>query len=612
MNLLESLKKLPFSSGVYQYFDEEGKLLYVGKAKVLKNRVKSYFNFTPNLRPADKLSPRIFKMVSEVKDLKIIVTDSEQDALILENSLIKQLKPKYNILLRDDKTYPYIYIRNDDDYPRFEITRKVVRGKNIKYFGPFVRGGSDILKSLYELFPLVQKKNCIKGKQACLFHQIEKCKAPCEEKISKDEYREIVEVATSYINNKQKILKELENKMVYYSENLNFEEAGEIRDRIVSIKESVVDSSIDLASIENFDVIAIGVSEKRACSVRMFIRGGKVISSTHNFFKFDFGFEKEEAYERSFYASYSADVPLVANKIYLYEDIEDKETITKWLSDKFGKEFQLVVPQKGAKRKIVDLAFKNANELLKMEKGKENTEDLIKEFFGFLRSPNRAEVFDNSHLGGKYTVGAMVVHEDEKFVRSDYRHYNLEAKDEYGQMKEVLIRRANRFEENPPPDVWVIDGGKALVDLAKSVLESVGVNIDVIGVAKEKIDAKAHRAKGSAKDLLYFNDEVYKLSTNDKKLHFFQKLRDEAHRVAITHHRKARTKGDLNVKLTDVEGIGEATVKRLIDYFGTFENIQKASFEDLNLIIDKKKSENIIIYFNKTSVNKINDIIYQK
>lgn len=207
MNLEEKLKELPNNAGVYQYFDKEGHLLYIGKAKVLKNRVKSYFKFTPTLAPADKLSPRIFKMISEVKSLEWIVVPNEHDALILENSLIKQLKPKYNILLRDDKTYPYIVIDYKEDFPRLEITRKVLKDKNIKYFGPYSTGARDMLDSIYEIIPLVQKKSCIKGKEACLFHQINKCHAPCIGKISKEDYAKLIQEALEYIYNKSKIVK---------------------------------------------------------------------------------------------------------------------------------------------------------------------------------------------------------------------------------------------------------------------------------------------------------------------------------------------------------------------------------------------------------------------
>ncbi|MBT6108089.1 MAG: GIY-YIG nuclease family protein, partial [Campylobacteraceae bacterium] len=235
MNLDEKLQQLPTSAGVYQYFDKDGKLLYIGKAKVLKNRVKSYFKFTPTLAPADKLGPRIYKMISEVQSLEYIVVDNENDALILENSLIKQLKPKYNILLRDDKTYPYIYIDYSEDFPRLDITRKVLKGKGIKYFGPYSTGARDMLDSIYEILPLVQKKSCIKAGKACLFYQMEKCLAPCEGKVSKDEYKKLLDEAIGFLQNKTTLLSKLQDKMISLSTKMRFEEAMDLRDRIKTI-----------------------------------------------------------------------------------------------------------------------------------------------------------------------------------------------------------------------------------------------------------------------------------------------------------------------------------------------------------------------------------------
>ncbi|MEA1915007.1 MAG: GIY-YIG nuclease family protein, partial [Campylobacterota bacterium] len=238
MILEQKLKKLPTLSGIYQYFDKDGRLLYVGKAKNLKNRVKSYFKFTPNLTAAAKLGPRIHKMVGEISDMNYIITPSENDALILENSLIKQLKPKYNILLRDDKTYPYIYVDAKEDFPRLEITRKILKGSHIKYYGPYSIGAKDMLDSIYDILPLVQKKSCVKGAKACLFYQIKKCLAPCEGKISKKEYAKIVDQALHLLNNKNKLITLLHNKMEDYSEQFRFEEALELRNRIKSIEKS--------------------------------------------------------------------------------------------------------------------------------------------------------------------------------------------------------------------------------------------------------------------------------------------------------------------------------------------------------------------------------------
>ena len=260
MNLLEKLKQLPNDAGVYQYFDKDGHLLYIGKAKILKNRVKSYFKFTPKLLPADKLGPRIYKMISEVVSCEWIVVPNEHDALILENSLIKQLKPKYNILLRDDKTYPYIVIDYNQDFPRLEITRRILKEKNVKYFGPYSTGAKDMLDSIYEIVPLVQKKSCVSGKKACLFHQIQKCLAPCENKISKEDYAKIVETALEYIYNKSKLITKLNERMSQYANNFRFEEAMTLRDRIKTIEKSQIKSGIDLATNEDIDIFAITAS----------------------------------------------------------------------------------------------------------------------------------------------------------------------------------------------------------------------------------------------------------------------------------------------------------------------------------------------------------------
>lgn len=586
--LLERIRALPDSPGVYQYLDENGRLLYVGKAKSLKNRVKSYFSFTPSLQPDSRLSPRIFKMISETRQLEYIVVNRENDALILENSLIKQLKPKYNILLRDDKTYPYIYIDLSQDFPRFEITRKIVRGKGIKYFGPFASGGRDILDALYEIFPLVQKKNCIKGKKACLFYQIGRCKAPCEGLITPEAYRALIDEAIHVINHKQKIVKTLEAKMLHYAENEHFEEAAKLRDQVANIKTSTVQSGVDLAKSEHFDVIALADANNQAVAVRLFIREGRVISSAHQSFRFSQGYDEDEAYERAFLSFYGPDMPVTATTVYTGRDFADRAAIEAWLNETFDRRFEISVPQRGPKKEIVDLARKNAEELLKKEANKPAIEAEAQALLSLENPPVRVETFDNSHLMGQATVGAMVVWDEGRFVRADFRHYNLEARDEYGQMKEMLSRRAEKFAENPPPDCWVIDGGETLRRLAADVLQSVGVKIDVVAIAKEKLDAKAHRAKGSARDLLYANGEVYTLEPTDRRLQFFQRLRDEAHRFAIEFHRKQKRRADSQLLILKTKGIGDATLKRLLDVFGTFEAIEKASYDEVKAAAGEK------------------------
>jgi len=595
--LQEKIKNLPDKPGVYQYFDENGRLLYVGKAKNLKKRVKSYFRFNP-FRPADNLSPRIYKMISEAKNLEYIVVENENDALILENSLIKQLKPKYNILLRDDKTYPYIYVNMNEDFPRLEITRKVIKGKTIKYFGPFSSGASAILKTIYEEIPLVQSKSCIKGKKACLYHQIGRCLAPCENKISKEEYSKLVKKAIKLIHNKDKILKILYKKMEKFAQNLQFEEAAEIRDRIKAIENAEIYSNVDLAKLQDIDVFVVEIFGKKAVVIRIFVREGKVVASSHNIINSNLPPEKNEIYTQAILEFYSEETPFTSQKILVGDDFEEKEWLEKHLSEKFKRKIKIEYKNNN----LIKLAKINALEIIKNQK--ENTIlDEIKILFELQNTPYKIEVFDTSHMMSEANVGSMIVWENGAFKKSDYRHYNLNSQDEYSQMKELLTRRAKSFDKNSPPDLWLIDGGKAQLSLAKEIIDSTGANVDVLAISKEKIDAKAHRAKGAAKDNIYFfkNGSIEKLSLSvtDKRLQFLQRLRDEAHRFAITFHRKQKIKNDMQNELLKIKGIGKAKMIKLLNYFGSFENIKKAKFEELKNVLNEKDARSIIDYFSQ-------------
>ncbi|MDN5068021.1 excinuclease ABC subunit UvrC [Aliarcobacter butzleri] len=611
MNLQEKLQQLPNDAGVYQYFDKNGHLLYIGKAKILKNRVKSYFKFTPKLQPADKLSPRIYKMISEVESCEWIVVPNEHDALILENSLIKQLKPKYNILLRDDKTYPYIFVDFDEDFPRLDITRRIQKSKSIKYFGPYSTGARDMIDSIYEIVPLVQKKSCVKGKKACLFHQIQKCLAPCENKISKEEYAKIVENALEYIYNKTKLISKLNEKMIQYSNDFRFEEAMTLRDRIKTIEKSQIKSGIDLATNEDIDIFAINANNKKAVIVRMFLRDGKLTSSSHDFLKIDnfdeeFEFDYQEAYERGIINYYDNEIPLLPKEILIAHELEITNELEEFLHTRFNKKIKLINPKKDKKREIVNIALNNCDELLRIENSKNQTSiyEELKELFNLQTLPYLIESFDNSHMMGQATVGAMIVWNQNlnAFDKKAFRHYNLESKDEYSQMKEMLIRRVESFEKNPAPDLWIIDGGETLLKLAFDIVQSVGVNLDIIAIAKEKIDAKAHRAKGSAKDIIHYktkNGEFksFNLLTSDKRLQFVQRQRDEAHRFAITFHKKQKRAQDKQISLLQIKGIGEAKIKKLLLYFGEFEKIRKASFDELKTVLNEKDASTILDYF---------------
>ena len=593
MQLLKTLKSLPSNSGVYQYFDKDGKLLYIGKAKNLKNRVKSYFRFTPSLHPSPLLSPRINKMISEVKELKYIIVQTEHDALILENSLIKQLKPKYNILLRDDKTYPYIYINFDDSFPIPEITRKIIKKPNVKYYGPFSSGAKEILTSIFDIVPLVQSKSCLKGKKSCMFYQIKKCLAPCEGRISSKEYKEIyLQQAIEFIEDRKKLSTYLTNKMLKYSENLKFEEAGKLRDIIKIIDNSSLYSNVDLANIENLDIFYIHNENKKAILINIFVRNGKVISSSNKVINLQKESNNSEIYKRIILDFYSSSIPITSSKILVGEDFEDRNLVTEILSKKFNKKISIITSTTNKRKNLINLAKINAIEILKNE-NQSNILFEIKALFELESIPYKIETFDTSHNQKQTPVASKVVFENFEFKKDEYRHYNLNSTDEYSQMRETLIKRVESFDKISPPDLWLLDGGKAQLNLAKEILESAGINIDILAISKEKIDAKAHRAKGKANDIIYSINDKFKLANSDKKLQFLQRLRDEAHRFAITYHRKQKLKEDKEIDLLKIKGIGKAKVIKLINYFGTFENIKNSSFEELSKVLNKTDAKNI-------------------
>jgi len=590
MNLEQTIKQLPNSAGIYQYFDKDNNLLYVGKAKNLSNRVRSYFSFTPILKANPRLSQRIIKMISQTVSLNYIVVNSEHDALILENSLIKQLNPKYNILLRDDKTYPYIYIDKAVDYPRFEITRKILKSSTITYYGPFSIGAKDILDSIYELSQLVQKKGSLKSKKICLYHQIGKCLAPCELPVSKERYQVEVDLGTELILNKKILITKLKEKMEFYSEEMRFEEAMEIRDRIDKISRSEIKSEIDFATNENYDIFVVQNSESRAVIVRIFMRNGKIISSTHDYIVLNEGYDEDELYSRALMDFYSNNKPPIIAPILVAKEFENLLLIEEYLSEIFEKKADIRIPQRGDKKHLVELALLNANELLKKDKKEDSTKLMseIKELLSLQRIPLRAEVFDNSHMSGVATVGAMIVYDNFAFDKKSYRTYHLKAKDEYAQMRETLTRRVESFSKNSPPDLWIIDGGTTLLKLAKEILDSSGVFIDVIAISKEKIDAKSHRAKGKANDILHTLNESFKLKSSDKRLQWAQNLRDEAHRSAITFHKKTKVKLDKESKLLSLKGISQAKIVKLLNHFGTFEELKKLSVDEIAMILNLK------------------------
>ncbi|MBE0497947.1 MAG: excinuclease ABC subunit UvrC [Campylobacterales bacterium] len=595
--LLKQIQHLPKSAGVYHYFDENGKLLYIGKAKNLFARVKSYFRFSPLFTPNPAVSSRILKMLHEVHTMHYILVENEHDALILENSLIKQLRPKYNILLRDDKTYPYIYFDKSEEFPRFEITRTILSDKQIEYYGPFSTAARDILNALYELLPLIQTKSCLKSGKACLYYQIKKCFAPCEKKISGKEYARYIDKGVAYIHDKKRLCKDLEIRMVELSEEMRFEEAALLRDSIEKISKSSTISQIDLASSEDIDLFSVDADEKRAVVLRLFMRQGKIISSSHNFVHLNHGFDRDELYKRAIVEFYQFS-PLTSKQIIVPHAFEEMEDVQAYLKETFSKAVDLYVPKRGPKANLCALALKNTRELLnnyahEADSSYEDLEEKLQELCTLQNLPKRIEIFDNSHLQGSAPVGAMVCFEEGKFNKSGYRQYHLESLDEYAQMRETLTRRIGRFETNPPPDLWILDGGATLLSLARDLLESSGVNLDVLAISKEKLDAKAHRAKGKAKDILHSKDQSFALSTSDKRLQWVQRMRDEAHRYAITFHKKTKLKQDQASTLLQTRGIGPAKLKKLLNHFGSFEALKEAKEEDIADVVGKNDATSI-------------------
>ena len=591
--MITAIRSLPDSPGVYQYFDAKGKLLYVGKAKSLKNRVKSYWRFTPDFGINPAQSPRIIKMLHEAVKLEYIVVESEDDALILENSLIKQLKPKYNILLRDDKTYPYIYIDESQPYPRFEITRKVIKGKHITYYGPFPTGGRALLDALYEVYPLVQKKSCLREGKACLFYQIKKCLAPCEGKVSPEAYAAIIEEAKQAISKRKILTDTLQEKMAALAMQERFEEAANLRDSIQAISSLNISSNIDLAKQMNLDIFAILNGDERGVVVKLFMRDGKIISSAYNYFRHTHIFDRNEAYRQALLEFYTIDTPNISKEILTAHPFEDAQQVAQTLSKRFETKIEIGTPQRGAKAKLVKLALQNGEELLRTKESSTLMEQKIADLMELSVIPYRIETFDNSHMMGAATVGGMVVWDEGKWDKSAYRRYELHTRDEYGQMKEMLQRRIEDFRTHPAPDLWILDGGQANLNLARTLLKEAQINLDVIAIAKEKLDAKAHRAKGAAKDILHTPAGTIELKPGDPRLHWVQRQRDEAHRYAITYHQNKKRKEDIQVSLLNKKGIGKATVKKLIDYFGSFDAINHASAEEIEKVTNKKIS-NII------------------
>ena len=595
----EELKKLPGRPGVYIMHDERDEIIYVGKAISLKNRVRQYFQSSRNK------SVKILQMVERIRRFEYIVTDSELEALVLECNLIKEHRPKYNTMLKDDKTYPFIKVTLGEEYPRVLFARTMKKDKS-RYFGPYTSAGA--VKDTIELINKIYKlRNCSKnlprdaGKERpCLYYHIGQCKAPCQGKITREEYQRSVDEALEFLGgNHGPVLKMLEEKMQEASENMEFEAAIEYRDLINSIHQVAQRQKITQGDGEDKDILALAAEDSDAVVQVFFIRGGKMIGRDH-FYLRAAPHDTKSAILSSFIKQYYAGTPFVPRELMLETDIEDHELVEKWLTDKRGQRVYLRVPKKGTKEKLVELARENASIVLRQDKERIKREEgrtvgavhEIERLLDIDRA-TRMEAYDISNISGFESVGSMIVYEKGKPRRSDYRKFRIktvQGPDDYASMEEVLTRRfSHGLEERRElaekgmgnemgsfsrfPDLILMDGGRGQVNVALRVLKKLDISIPVCGMVKDDF----HRTRG-----IYFNNVELPIDSHSEAFRLVTRIQDEAHRFAIEYHRSLRSSRQVHSILDDIEGIGPARRKALMRTFKSLEAIRDASLEELS------------------------------
>ena len=594
----EELKKLPARPGVYIMHDEKDTIIYVGKAVSLKNRVRQYFQKSRNLGIKKE------QMVEQIARFEYIITDSELEALVLESNLIKEHRPKYNTMLKDDKNYPFIKVTVGEEFPRIMIARKMKKDKS-RYFGPFTSGGAvkDVIELTRKLYHL---RSCSRslpkdiGKdRPCLYYHIKQCDAPCQGYISREEYKKQVDGLLDFLNgNHKEILKKLQNKMYRASERLDFEEAAQYRDLIQSVEKIGERQKITDQHKEDKDIVAAAIDGEDAVTQVFFVRDGKLIGRDHFYMKTAPGDDRRGVLS-SFLKQFYAVTPFIPKEIMLQEEVEDMELISQWLEKKKGQKVKIAVPKKGTKEKLVELAYENAQMVLQRDRERIKREEgrtigAVKELAALLglKEINRIEAFDISNISGFQSVGSMVVYEKGKPKKSDYRKFRIKwvkGANDYASMEEVLTRRfvngideqeerkAENLEEtygsfNRFPDLLMMDGGKGQVNIALEVLKKLNLNIPVCGMVKDD----RHRTRG-----LYYNNTEIPIDKDSEGFKLITRIQDEAHRFAIEYHRSLRSKGQVHSLLDDIPGIGPARRKALMKHFKGLEGIQDASVEEL-------------------------------
>ena len=585
-DISEELKKLPHNPGVYIMHDAGDTILYVGKAVDLHNRVRSYF------RKIVGRGPQIDRMVEQVAYFEYIVTDSELEALVLENNLIKEHSPKYNTLLKDDKTYPYIKVTVDEPYPRILFSREMKKDRS-KYYGPFtsaqaVRETIDLLNKLYRL------RNCnrilprdIGVERPCLNYHITQCDAPCQGSISQEEYREHINGALDFLNgNYRPIIRSLEERMQQASDEMNYEEAARLRDLLDSVRSVTQKQKITDSDGEDRDVIAMARDAEDSVVQVFFVRDGRLIGREHYYMENTS--DQEDGYIlQEFVKQFYAGTPFIPKELMLQCEIEERELIESWLSDVRGSRVYILTPRRGSREKFVELAAQNARLVLDRDKERIRREQArttgavteIGEWLG-LDGLKRMEAYDISNTSGFANVGSMVVYEDGQPKRSDYRKFRIRSvsgPDDYACMKEVLSRRFTHAGEDSRfgvyPDIILMDGGRGQVNIALSVLEELNIDIPVAGMVKDD----NHRTRG-----LYFNNIEIPIDTHSEGFKLLTRIQDEAHRFAIEYHRSLRSKTQVHSVLDEIPGVGPSRRKSLMKAYESIEALRGASPGDIS------------------------------
>ena len=597
-NIEEELKKLPGKPGVYIMHDASDAIIYVGKAISLKNRVRQYFQSSRNK------GAKIERMVTQIARFEYIITDSELEALVLECNLIKEHRPKYNTMLKDDKSYPFIKVTVEEAYPRVLFARRMKKDKS-RYYGPYTSAGA-VKETIELLHKLYQIRTCNRNlprdiglDRPCLNYHIHQCQAPCQGYVSKEEYRESVNQVVSFLSgNYEPVLQMLEKKMQDASDSLEFEKAIEYRELLSSVRAVAQKQKITNSDGEDKDVLALAKDEHDAVVQVFFVRDGRLIGRDHFYLNHVEG-ESRSAILGSFIKQFYAGTPFIPRELMLQCEVEDAEVMEEWLSGRRGQKVHLRVPKKGTKEKLVELAAKNAEMVLSQDRERIRREEgrtigAMKEIAGWLGLQNatRMEAFDISNTNGFESVGSMVVFEKGRPKRSDYRKFKIrtvQGPDDYASMREVLMRRfTHGMEEEKElekknistefgsftrfPDLLMMDGGRGQVNIALSVLRELNLAIPVCGMVKDD----NHRTRG-----LYYNNVEIPIDRNSEGFRLITRIQDEAHRFAIEYHRSLRSKEQVHSVLDDIPGIGPARRRALMKHFQSLEAIRDADVDAL-------------------------------